>query len=108
MSPVNMHTQSMLQQMRLLAGDAAGKSDKSLSIPASGDFGQALSASLERINDLQQTATSQAQAFQAGAPGVALYDVMIDSQEASLALQMGVQMRNRLVDAYKQVMNMQV
>jgi flagellar hook-basal body complex protein FliE len=106
MSPVNM--QSVVQQMRLLAGDAAGKTDKSLSIGSSGDFGHALSASLERINGLQQTATSQAHAFQAGAPGVALYDVMIDSQEASLALQMGVQMRNSLVDAYKQVMNMQV
>jgi flagellar hook-basal body complex protein FliE len=33
---------------------------------------------------------------------------MIDQQEASLALQMGVQTRNRLVDAYKQIMNMQV
>jgi flagellar hook-basal body complex protein FliE len=65
-------------------------------------------ASLDRINDMQQAATGEAQAFQAGKPGVALYDVMIDTQEASLAFQMGVQVRNRLVNAYKQLMNMQV
>jgi flagellar hook-basal body complex protein FliE len=57
---------------------------------------------------MQQAATGEAQAFQAGKPGVALYDVMIDTQEASLAFQMGVQVRNRLVNAYKEVMNMQV
>jgi flagellar hook-basal body complex protein FliE len=33
---------------------------------------------------------------------------MITSQKASIAFEMGVQMRNRLVSAYKDVMNMQV
>ncbi|HEU0277940.1 MAG TPA: flagellar hook-basal body complex protein FliE [Rhodanobacteraceae bacterium] len=107
MSAVNM--QGVLQQMRALAAQVADAPKPAATIGAgTGGFSQALTASLDKINDLQQVATGEANAFQAGKPGVALYNVMIDQQEASLALQMGVQTRNRLVDAYKQIMNMQV
>jgi flagellar hook-basal body complex protein FliE len=63
---------------------------------------------LQRINRLQQTATTQSNAFQAGSESVSLSDVMADSQKASVAFQMGVQVRNRLLTAYKDVMAMQV
>lgn len=106
MSAVNM--QGMIGQMRALAGQTAGKSGKAEQAADGGSFGQALQASIEHINDLQQTANGESQTFQAGKPGIALYDVVIDTQKASLALQMGIQVRNRLVDSYKQVMNMQV
>ncbi|HET7223071.1 MAG TPA: flagellar hook-basal body complex protein FliE [Rhodanobacteraceae bacterium] len=99
--------QGVIQQMRGLATQAGGAPAKAAAA-GTGDFGQAMRASLDRINDMQQAATGEARAFQAGKPGVALYDVMIDTQEASLAFQMGVQVRNRLVNAYKEVMNMQV
>ena len=57
---------------------------------------------------MQQTATRQSNAFQAGSESVSLSDVMADSQKASVAFQMGVQVRNRLLTAYKDVMAMQV
>ena len=47
-------------------------------------------------------------AFQAGDPNLQLNDVMVDMQKASVAFQMGLQVRNRLVSAYRDVMNMQV
>lgn len=100
--------QGVIQQMKVLATQAGGTPAKAATATGTEGFGQAMRASLDRINDMQQSATSEAQAFQAGKPGVALYDVMIDTQEASLAFQMGVQVRNRLVNAYKEVMNMQV
>lgn len=107
MNPVGM--QGVIQQMKVLATQAGGTPAKAATAGSgTGGFGQAMRASLDRINDMQQAATGEAQAFQAGKPGVALYDVMIDTQEASLAFQMGVQVRNRLVNAYKEVMNMQV
>ena len=74
----------------------------------SGGFSEALQSSLERINQMQTDAGDKAKAFQAGEPGVSLHDTMITSQKASIAFEMGVQMRNRLVSAYKDVMNMQV
>jgi flagellar hook-basal body complex protein FliE len=73
-----------------------------------GSFGGELKAAVERINELQQGAGNKATAFQAGDPDVALHEVMVDMQKASVAFQMGVQVRNRLVSAYKEVMNMQV
>lgn len=100
--------QGVIQQMKVLATQAGGAPAKAATATGTAGFGDAMRASLDRINDMQQSATSEAQAFQAGKPGVALYDVMIDTQEASLAFQMGVQVRNRLVNAYKEVMNMQV
>ena len=95
-----------LQQLSLLAEQAEGTSLQRIA-PATGFAGE-LQSSLQRINQLQQTATRQSNAFQAGSEAVSLSDVMADSQKASVALQMGVQVRNRLLSAYKDVMAMQV
>ncbi|MFJ4344810.1 flagellar hook-basal body complex protein FliE [Pseudomonas sp. NPDC089401] len=96
-----------LQQLSSLAEQAEGVSVNRAS-QATGSFAGELEASLQRINRLQQTASSQANAFQAGSAEVSLSDVMADSQKASVAFQMGVQVRNRLLTAYKDVMAMQV
>lgn len=103
--------QSALQQLQTLAGQAAGGVGNGAQLTgalASGGFAGELQASIRRINQLQQAASAKSDAFQAGEPGVALNDVMVDLQKASVAFQMGVQVRNRLVSAYKDVMNMQV
>ncbi len=103
--------QSALQQLNTLASQAAGQPGNPLQasqLAAQGGFASELRASIQRINALQQTASSQALALQSGAPGVELADVMVDMQKASVAFQMGVQVRNRLITAYKDVMNMQV
>ncbi|MFC3285191.1 flagellar hook-basal body complex protein FliE [Litchfieldella rifensis] len=103
--------QSALSQMQALASQAAGAQAKGQQLSTAvgqGGFANELQASIQRINQLKQTASAQAAAFQAGDPDVALNDVMVDSQKASVAFQMGVQVRNRLVTAYKDVMNMQV
>ncbi|MBH8610362.1 flagellar hook-basal body complex protein FliE [Pseudomonas mohnii] len=97
-----------LQQLTLLAEQAEGANMHNVSSgPASGFAGE-LQVSLQRINQLQQTASNQSNAFQAGSAAVSLSDVMADSQKASIAFQMGVQVRNRLLTAYKDVMAMQV
>ena len=53
-------------------------------------------------------ARAQAEKFTLGEPGVALNDVMTDMQKASVSMQMGIQVRNKLVAAYQEVMSMQV
>ncbi|MBY5926554.1 MULTISPECIES: flagellar hook-basal body complex protein FliE [unclassified Halomonas] len=105
--------QSALAQMATMARDAG---QVSASQPpgvrdgaeADGGFADALKSSIQRINELKATADTQAKAFQAGVPGVELNDVMVDMQKASVAFQMVQQVRNRLVSAYRDVMNMQV
>ncbi|GHA06146.1 flagellar hook-basal body complex protein FliE [Oceanisphaera arctica] len=106
--------ESTLQQMASLATQAAGPSagksadEQPLKGTEPGSFSGELKAAVGRINELQQSAGNTAMAFQTGDPGVALHEVMVDMQKASVAFQMGVQVRNRLVSAYKDVMNMPV
>lgn len=71
-------------------------------------FSSELKAAIGKINDTQQAARKQAQDFELGAPGISLNDVMVDLQKSSVSLQLGVQVRNKLVAAYQDVMNMPV
>jgi len=102
--------QAALQQMQTMATQVAQpiKGEQVSTAVGQGGFGSELQASIQRINRLQQSANTKAMAFQAGEPNVELNDVMVDMQKASVAFQMGLQVRNRLVSAYRDVMNMQV
>ncbi|EMD1657448.1 flagellar hook-basal body complex protein FliE [Pluralibacter gergoviae] len=71
-------------------------------------FSGQLTAALDRISDAQNSAKLQAEKFAIGEPGVALNDVMTDLQKSSISLQMGIQVRNKLMAAYQDIMNMQV
>ncbi|MCS2150114.1 flagellar hook-basal body complex protein FliE [Scandinavium manionii] len=71
-------------------------------------FAGQLNAALDRISDTQNSAKAQAEKFTLGEPGIALNDVMTDLQKSSVSLQMGIQVRNKLVSAYQEVMGMQV
>lgn len=103
--------QSVLNQMQVIASQAGGSADKgarqSVTV-GDGGFADTLYGAVQRINQLQQVSGVKAEAFQAGAPGVSLHDVMVDGQKASLAFELGVQVRNRLVTAYKDIMNLQI
>ncbi|MES1952315.1 flagellar hook-basal body complex protein (FliE) [Salinisphaera sp. S4-8] len=72
------------------------------------DFSNALVAAIDRIDGMKQAAHAQGHAFERGVPGVGINDVMVDMQKASLGFEMGVQVRNRVVSAYREIMNMQV
>jgi len=71
-------------------------------------FAGQLNAALDRISDTQNSAKAQAEKFALGEPGIALNDVMTDLQKSSVSLQMGIQVRNKLVSAYQEMMSMQV
>jgi flagellar hook-basal body complex protein FliE len=72
------------------------------------DFQAILKEAVRGVSDAQNTAQTKAQAYQLGDDKVSLEDVMISLQKANLAMQGMVQVRNRLVEAYREVMNMQV
>ncbi|TDN59872.1 flagellar hook-basal body complex protein FliE [Scandinavium goeteborgense] len=71
-------------------------------------FAGQLNAALDRISETQNSAKAQAEKFALGEPGIALNDVMTDLQKSSVSLQMGIQVRNKLVAAYQEMMGMQV
>lgn len=100
--------EGMLQQLRGMSQVASGNATSRAAAPAGGGFASELQRSLGRINAAQERAYGQAEAFELGKPGVALNDVMIDLQKANVSFQTGVQVRNRLVAAYQEMMNMPV
>lgn len=97
--------ESVLQQMRVTALQT-GITPASAGATEPGGFAAELKRSLNNISDAQAQADGQAQAFELGKPGVALNDVMIDLQKANVAFQTGLQVRNRLVTAYQEIMNL--
>ncbi len=102
---------SVIHQMQSVATQAGGDPAKGQNLSTAvgeGGFADALHSSIERINQLQQTSKEQARAFESGSSDVSLNEVMVSSEKAGVAFQMGTQVRNRLVTAYKDVMNMRV
>jgi len=72
------------------------------------DFSEALKASLNQVNQSQAKAEELGKNFALGDDSVSLSDVMIAGQKANISFQATVQVRNKLVSAYHDIMNMQV
>lgn len=71
-------------------------------------FGSVLKTSLDQVNKVQNEASQLGQAFELGDRNVSLNDVMVSLQKASISFQSTVQVRNKLVQAYHEIMNMQI
>ena len=72
------------------------------------DFADALKTSLDQVNNVQQQSEQLGQRFAAGDDKVNLSDVMISMQKANISFQATVQVRNKLISAYHEIMNMQI
>jgi len=100
----------VLSQMRVL--EAAAKSGEGASIGGVGsggsEFGKMLAESIDKANGTIQNATELKEGFQRGDEGVELPQVMVALQEASISFQAMTQVRNKLLSAYQDIMNMPV
>ncbi len=72
------------------------------------NFADALSAQLNQVSGAQNAAVQLNQKFSMGDDSVSLSDVMIAGQKANIGFQATIQVRNKLVSAYQDIMNMQV
>jgi flagellar hook-basal body complex protein FliE len=102
--------ENMLQQMRAVvqASQGGGIEPANVSSAEAGGFAVELKRSLERVSSAQTAATAQASAYELGAPNVSLNDVMVNLQKANIGFQTAVQVRNRLVAAYKEISSISV
>ena len=96
-----------LAQLRAATALAQGKPAES-AVAGGADFSQALKNAIDQVNQAQQQAQQIAEDFAVGKNNVNLQDVMIDLQKANLSFQQMVQVRNKLVTAYNDIMNMPV
>jgi flagellar hook-basal body complex protein FliE len=72
------------------------------------NFSDALKSSLEQVSGAQLKSEELGHKFAMGDDSVSLSDVMISMQKASIGFQATVQVRNKMVSAYHEMMNMQV
>ena len=99
----------MLSELRSVSQAAQGKAVPAADAPAGGvNFADVLNTALKDVSAAQGEARAMAQNFSAGDPNVNLQDVMVNLQKANLSFQQMVQVRNKLVTAYQDIMNMSV
>jgi flagellar hook-basal body complex protein FliE len=104
---IEMEINKVLSQMRALSGEIQGQPQAQ---PGSAqlNFGDLLRQSIETVNEQQTAASTLTTRFESGDADVSVAEVMISMQKASLSFQAMNEVRNRLVDAYQQVMNMPI
>lgn len=100
--------EQLLQQIRTLnaelnAGAAAAP-------PAAGEpgFQDVLRRSLDSVNALQQNAAELKRGFETGQGRTTLAEVMVAAQKADLSFRAMTEVRNKLVAAYQEIMNMPI
>jgi flagellar hook-basal body complex protein FliE len=96
----------LLSQIRTLGRDLQ-TTPTNAPAPAS-NFGDMLKSSLDAVNEAQQHASELKVGFENGTTDKSLAEVMIASQKASLSFRAVTEVRNKLVSAYQDIMNMPV
>jgi flagellar hook-basal body complex protein FliE len=104
----SMQIQQVLAEMRSLQARASGVSDAVTVGTQPPDFADLMKNTVDHIATMQNQATQLADAYEAGDKSVDLTKVMLEVQKAGLAFRAMTEVRNKLIDAYTQVMNMSV
>jgi flagellar hook-basal body complex protein FliE len=110
---------SILSQIRSYQNQLGTRALEQVPNPNAVDFGQpavnkpasfseTLSNALQGVNTTQKEAGALAQAFELGDPRADLARVMVAAQQSQVAFRATVEVRNRLVQAYQDVMNMPI
>ena len=72
-----------------------------------GGFGTAMTDALNGVEAMQSAAHASAESFMSGATGE-IHKVALDQQRAAIAFDLFLQIRNKVVSAYQEIMKMQV
>jgi len=98
---------NILSQMRELSAQAQGVENKVDGAEKDG-FSKMFNDAINTVNETQQEAGKLKTAFELGDPTVDLTQVMVASQKASISFQAMIQVRNKMVSAYQDVIRMQI
>jgi flagellar hook-basal body complex protein FliE len=107
---MSLEIDSVLAQIRSLSSQARVGTSQATAPQKSGpsEFATLLGKGIDSVNQTQQSAAKLSDAFQRGDPGVELPQVMLEMQKATVSFRALTEVRNRVVSAYQDIMNMQV
>ena len=109
----NMNVQQLLAQMRVMEAQAKSQIDTSLSVNEAqssqqAEFTELLSNAINQVNENQMASGQMQTAFQKGDENISMAQLMVQMEKASVSFQAMTQVRNRLLNAYQEIMNMPV
>jgi flagellar hook-basal body complex protein FliE len=102
--------QQVLAQIRTLQAQTTAQLGHAQgAAPASGtSFAEVLRRGIDEVNARQQHASQLVTRFEQGEQGLELPEVMIEAQKASVSFRALVEVRNRFISAYQDIMNMPI
>ncbi|MCV2885423.1 flagellar hook-basal body complex protein FliE [Aestuariibacter sp. AA17] len=113
---MDIKAQSLYQEMQAMAAQTRMEINP-ISVPTGNplevnksaeNFADMLGQAIENVNQLQLNSRKQQMAFEMGDKSMSLADVMVAKEKSGIAFEATVQVRNKLLEAYKQIMNMPV
>lgn len=113
---MDIKSNSLYAQMQSMSMEAMGNrlpiGENAMGTPAvskaGSDFGSLLKDAVNTVNDLQKDTGAKRTAFEMGDRSVTLADTMIAASKSGIAFDATVQVRNKFVEAYKEIMSMPV
>lgn len=104
----SINSDALIEQMRALAAQADGGLQAREEGVGDVSFTALLGQSINEVKALQQDAARLAEAFEKGDPAVSLAEVQVALQKSSVSFQALTQVRNKLISAYQDIMNMPI
>jgi|SRR5271170_2831779 len=104
-----MQIDQVLAQIRAISSQTTALSKPAIQAPSTGPgFGDMLKKGIAEVDASQKTAATAADAYERGVKGIDLAQVMLETQKASVSFRALTEVRNRMVSAYQDVMNMSI
>ena len=100
--------EQLLSQIRSLGRELQVSGTQQTPATTGTGFGDLLKNSLDAVNEVQQTSRDLKVGFETGTSDASLAEVMIASQKADIAFRAVTEVRNKLITAYQDIMNMPV
>jgi flagellar hook-basal body complex protein FliE len=101
--------QNMASESRLGVGEIGmGGLPNTQMNPSGKDFAAMLGNAIETVNGMQLESKDLAMRFEMGDKSLSLADVMVTKEKSGIAFEATVQVRNKVLEAYKQIMSMPV
>jgi len=102
-----MNISSLSNNPLYITNKVAGNEAKTTSNSAELSFSQMFNQKLEKVNSLQKEADQLTESFLGGGP-VEIHQMLISMEKADLALRETMEIRNKLIEAYKEIEKMQI
>ncbi|ALD15037.1 flagellar hook-basal body protein FliE [Buchnera aphidicola (Aphis glycines)] len=101
----NMHNENIYTKINFLNKDEKNNQNN---IQESNNFAQFFQKALGEVNNIQNRAQKNIEKFELNPSSISLNDVMINLQKSSISIQLAIQIRNKFISAYKEIMNQQI